>query len=91
MRELCIISESTTPRDIEMIFGPCESTDEFIPITAFRDMADIWVYAGFFPSRGQANKNNHGGDIPKGFTDIIKLKRGVRVTIWDCEDLNDDE
>ena len=87
MKDFCIISESTTVRDIEMIFGPCNKDDVFLPLSMFKDMADIWKFVGLFPSKGQAIKNNHGGLMPEGFTDIIKKKRGVRVTIWDCEKL----
>lgn len=75
MFELNIISQSTLSSDIEPIFGPCLPSDNWEPLQRFKDMADIWVLLGLFPSRSQAIKNNHGGDIPDGFTDIVKKKK----------------
>ena len=85
MRELNIISPLTRVSDIDPIFTPARH-EEFLPIGMFKDMADIWVFAGMFPSRSQAIKNNHGGNIPVGFTDVIKKKRNLRITIWNPED-----
>lgn len=90
MREINIISESTSKRDIRLIFGDNHDVvaGEFLPLSMFKDMADIWAFLELFPSRSQAIKNNHGQSIPNGFTDIVKRKRGLRVTIWNCEEFS---
>jgi hypothetical protein len=83
MKDFCIISwnKDSKSKDIASLFGPFSGDEIFLPIESFRDMADIWNHVGMFPSRSQAIKNNHGGQIPLGFTDIIKKKKNIRVTI----------
>lgn len=86
MREFNFVHEDVLLKDIEAIFGPLEEDEENIIFQDEFMMEDIWVKAGLFPSKSQARKNGHSGPIQKGFQDLWKKKKTLRVTIlnvWD--------
>lgn len=70
----------------EKMLGPVGADDIKVSLSSVSDMAELWVLAGFFKTKTDARRNGHGGPIPKGFTDIVKRKRGIRLTIWNPAD-----
>lgn len=84
MKEFIFINDKTTDRDMDSVL--CPTNEEIVSLSDIKDMADIWVKVGLFPSRTQAIKNNHGGEIPSGFTHLNKRKRGIDIVIWNPVD-----
>lgn len=67
--------------DKELFFGPLDGTEQWIEIEPTWTMAHIMVQAGVFPSLTQARKNGAEGEIPAGFTDIVRGKGKKRKEI----------
>lgn len=81
MKEFNFIHVDLPLSDRESFFGPLEPCEMMHVFDDKTDMADIWVHVGLFPSKGRAKKNNHGGPVPDGWTDVVKKKQGIRVCI----------
>lgn len=74
------------PTDVSLFFSDESGLvqEPVIEISPDKDMYDILVLAGIFPSKGQAKKNwaRTGAEIPKGFTDLTNIgKLRHRITI----------
>jgi len=65
--------------DAELFFG--QSPEDVIWLDGDKDMWDILVIAGVFPSRTQARKNGRAREIPEGWTDqrMGKLKHRICI------------
>lgn len=73
------VSES----DRELFLGPdLKDGTTWIEIDDETTLADIAVFTGKFPSKGQARKNGWDGDIEPGFTHRTLGKNQKKVWIW---------
>jgi hypothetical protein len=83
---LVVLNNHFAPDLCESLFGPLEWDESIIMLSPEdkRDVLDLLVEMGVFPSKGQARKNWKGSvTIPSGFSDfagIGKMRR--RLTIW---------
>lgn len=83
--EFEFVHEDVSEADIELFSMSKDATrfdDSF-------KMEDVAVAVGIFPSKGQARKNGFGGELKEGFTDMVKTKKRINITILNKGDWMD--
>ena len=82
-----VVNGFATGEDIECLFGDLNGNVEPVEIFPVNclDWADVAVYCGFFPSKGQARKNGWDGPVPRGFGQRKFGKQGKCVWYFNPE------
>lgn len=80
-REYNFIHEIMPDTDKDLFFGPLKESDSFISFNDDFKLEHILVSCGIFPSLTQARKNIQNNKIPNGFSQILKKKQGILISI----------
>ena len=82
-----VINVHATSEDIDCLFGDLDGRVEEVKVipSDCLDWADVAVYCGFFPSKGQARKNGWEGPVPRGFGQRKFGKQGKCVWYFNPE------
>ena len=82
--DFIVDNEHSRRSDAELFFG--QTPEEVFWLDESKDLWDILVICGLFPSRSQARKNGRAKEIPSGWTDQRMGKLKHRICILNVQE-----